>query len=97
LIQDELPDASDFMCLAEVNKDSPHLKIARVVSEEDRAAVYNFAVMDDRAIRFERDRETFTAFAIMHAPELARELSGRFDQMYAEAAPLPDVAGCVTR
>src|SRR5947207_11767618 len=53
----------------------------------------SFSVMDDRAIRFERDRNRFEAFAIMYSPVLARDLSVRFDEMISEAGGVAEPSG----
>jgi hypothetical protein len=83
LIQDEVPEKSDFSDWLQNSKDQ---KISfRRASGRIRNASVNYAVMDSTAFRFEEDRGKCSAVASMHKPELATFLAQKFDE-YAVAA-----------
>ena len=78
LIQDERPEESPFLALVEA---CPSAVIATVNSETAKAAKVNFSVMDNRAFRFENDRDRVTAVANMCEPVIAGSLVRKFEEL----------------
>ena len=65
LIQEEAVDAGLFRQFLEKHKDNPLLSVHRVEGDIARNAAPNFSVMDEEALRFEKDRTECRAFAMM--------------------------------
>lgn len=98
LIQDATPDSGPFLKFLQENRTNPLLRLRRVDKETTRSAPINFSIMDNEALRYEKDREKVKAFAIMFAPNLAGLLIEKYEKMFAASTPLqipiiePDVA-----
>jgi hypothetical protein len=86
LIQEDSPDSGPFAELLNDNRTDPHLRFYTMEGENLRNAPVNFAVMDETAFRFEKDRKECKAFAVMFSPNLASSLSRQFDAIFRETS-----------
>jgi len=88
IIQEEAPDAGLFAQFLENNKSNSLLRVRKVQKEKTRNAPVNFCVMDDHALRFEKDHNNVKAFAIMYSPALASMLLEKFEKLSKETIPV---------
>ena len=85
LLQEKAPQASAFV---ELLKMCPSARVAVANSVSVREAVVNFSVMDQRAYRFEKDRERVQATANMFDPRIASLLVQKFEELQLNSTKL---------
>jgi len=85
LLQDAEPQKSAFF---ELIKKTATARIAVVNSPSARGATVNFSVMDQRAYRFEEDRDRVKATANMFDPRIAALLVQKFEQLQLNSTKL---------
>lgn len=83
--QEEDFQAKDFVAAIRTVKSNGNVRLEHAPTEKGRSLPFNFAVMDDKAFRFESDREICKAEASMNCPEIAKRLI----QIFQELTPSP--------
>ena len=85
VLQEDGPESAEMNALAKTGRG---LVIHKAVNDAVREAPFNFTVMDDRAYRFESDRNTIKAVANMFDSKVALLLIRNFELMQASSDKL---------
>jgi hypothetical protein len=85
ILTQEEPQAKRFVDAIEPLKLTKKYSLERAATEKGQSLPFNFAVMDERAFRFEGDRGEVQAEASMNCPQVATRLV----KMFEELSPVP--------